>query len=667
MGYHAPGGTFQEDLIMWLLRFFGDPHRLPTLLVFAVTMLFTGPARPATEGTDKDRRMVERLDEIRLLQAEVKDGHYDRARAALEYARAFANYGIDVTKLEPAEAAARIRKQAIRIELSVALDDWAACLPKGKQRQALLGIVRAADPDPWRNRLRETCERRDAKALRDLARDDRAARQPAVTHLLLANALERAGAVPEAIAVLRQGQKRYPADFWINHQLASCLVQLRPARLDEAVRFYTAALALRPNNPAVYVNLGVALHRQGKLDEAVASFRKAIALQPDFAQAYTNLGAALRDLGRPREAEAALRQAIRLQPANPTNYLHLGDLLFQLGKTADAAAMFRRAIELDPTMAAAYLRLGDLLRATGRPAEALAVYRKAIELDPKLEGAFTRLARVLVDIGRLDEAIAAYRKALEIDSPARSGEALLGLGSALALQGKHAEAVAMFRQAIRLRPDWAEAHCNLGLVLQRMGKFAEAALALKRGHELGSKQPRWPYPSARWLKDAEALARLDAELPDVLSGKATVPAAELAELAHLCLRYKHLPATAAHLYERAFQKDAQLDQDRRAGHRYNAACAAALAGTGQGGDAGKHDDKERHRLRVKALAWLRADLAGLDRASASKVLRHWQQDPDLARLRDTAALAQLVEDEQQAWKKLWADVAARVKQGEGKR
>jgi hypothetical protein len=45
-------------------------------------------------------------------------------------------------------------------------------------------------------------------------------------------------------------------------------------------------------------------------------------------------------------------------------------------------------------------------------------------------------------------------------------------------------------------------------------------------------------------------------------------------------------------------------------------------------------------------------------------LAHWQQDSDLAAVRDKAALAQLPEDERRAWGQLWEDVAALLKKVE---
>ena len=102
-------------------------------------------------------------------------------------------------------------------------------------------------------------------------------------------------------------------------------------------------------------------------------------------------------------------------------------------------------------------------------------------------------------------------------------------------------------------------------------------------------------------------------------------------------------------------------------HRYNVACGAALAGCGQGKDNSPLDDQTRARWRQQALLWLRPDLAAhakrleiggpQDRSWVEQSLRHWQKDSDLASLRDPAA-SKLPAREQQAWRKLWADVAA---------
>jgi dipeptidyl aminopeptidase/acylaminoacyl peptidase len=121
-------------------------------------------------------------------------------------------------------------------------------------------------------------------------------------------------------------------------------------------------------------------------------------------------------------------------------------------------------------------------------------------------------------------------------------------------------------------------------------------------------------------------------------------------------------------FEKAIAGDPKLAAD--GWNRYYGARCAVLAAGAQG-----TTDKERARLRKLALDWLRADVTlrtkqlesskPADRATASHALRYWQQHNDLAGIRDAAALAKLPADEQQAFTRLWADVAALRKQAEG--
>jgi hypothetical protein len=159
---------------------------------------------------------------------------------------------------------------------------------------------------------------------------------------------------------------------------------------------------------------------------------------------------------------------------------------------------------------------------------------------------------------------------------------------------------------------------------------------------------------------------LDAKLRAILDGTAKpANAAEQIEFAHLCMLKKH-HAAVARFFREAFTAEPKLAEAVPAGHRYNAACSAALAGCGQGKDADRLDDKERALWRQQALEWLRQDLTwwgkALDNGKAQtnaqvrQRLQHCQTDGDLAGVRTQDALARLPEEERQQWEKLWSDV-----------
>jgi hypothetical protein len=171
----------------------------------------------------------------------------------------------------------------------------------------------------------------------------------------------------------------------------------------------------------------------------------------------------------------------------------------------------------------------------------------------------------------------------------------------------------------------------------------------------------------RQLQQCEGQLALEAKLPDVVAGK-TPPADNRERLVLIVIcRLQQRYAAASKLSADAFAADPKLADDPQQQHRYNAACFAALAAAGQGKDADKLDDKACTRLRQQAVEWLRADLAhwtkqaDSDRALVQKTLQHWQDDADLAGIRDKDAVAKLPAEEREACQKLWADVAEVLK------
>jgi serine/threonine-protein kinase len=337
---------------------------------------------------------------------------------------------------------------------------------------------------------------------------------------------------------------------------------------------------------------------------------------------------------------AEYRATIRLRPDYPEAHSALGTILCDFQHDYEgAAAEFREAVQLKPDYVEAHFNLGNALQHQRKLAEAISEYGAALRLKP-------------------DHVEAHY-----------------SLGNALRDQGKIEEAIAEYRAAIRLKLDYPEAHCNLGHVLRQQGRFAEALTELRTGHELGSKNPRWSYPSAEWVRQAERLVELDRNLPAILNGKVKpTDVAETIGFAQVCYE-KKLHGASARFWTEAFQAQPKLADDMKLQHRYNAACAAALAGSGQGKDDPPLDGATKARWRKQAHDWLKADLAAWSKILASgpprarqliaQTLQHWKADTDLAGIRDQAALAKLPAAEQNASRALWSEVDALLAKARG--
>jgi hypothetical protein len=143
----------------------------------------------------------------------------------------------------------------------------------------------------------------------------------------------------------------------------------------------------------------------------------------------------------------------------------------------------------------------------------------------------------------------------------------------------------------------------------------------------------------------------------------------------MVLREKGQFTAAVRWYDEAFTAHPRLLDGPPTGHRYQAACAAVLAGCGQARDAADLDDKGRAGFRWQALAWLRSELEALCRLQAKEPeqtrsivvhdLKHWLEDPAFAGVRGPDARAQLPEDEHRAWQRLWKEVADTRARAEG--
>lgn len=121
----------------------------------------------------------------------------------------------------------------------------------------------------------------------------------------------------------------------------------------------------------------------------------------------------------------------------------------------------------------------------GRFEEVITACRKALEIEPDYLPALNNIASALAAMGRHAEAAVEFANVLRLapDNPA----VLNNYGHALALAGRTQEARSALENAVRIQPFYAEAHYNLGILLDQLALPAEAlreyeqAAALKSG------------------------------------------------------------------------------------------------------------------------------------------------------------------------------------------
>jgi len=163
----------------------------------------------------------------------------------------------------------------------------------------------------------------------------------------------------------------------------------RTALATQGAELAQAVKQADPNNPDVYLPIGLFATFSGDLEGSVQAMRRRVELQPKNSGAHNNLGAALIATGDMQGAKAALEMGLKLA----TNAPRPGEAYFNLARVAfiedrmDEAIMWtQQAMDANPNrgfsghtmMALAYARKGDQTQARKAAAE-------AVRLNPNLK------------------------------------------------------------------------------------------------------------------------------------------------------------------------------------------------------------------------------------------------------------------------------------------
>lgn len=154
-----------------------------------------------------------------------------------------------------------------------------------------------------------------------------------------ANQTQDARFLPDVARILKRASDANPKDYELTVTLANALFDIGqtsdPARFNEARRYYTRALEMKPDDVDVRTDLGLTYYFGQPSDpqRAIAEYRKSIALNPRHETTLQNLAAALISVGNREEAEKRVDDLQKLNPANPA----LPNLRAQLAQSRIAA------------------------------------------------------------------------------------------------------------------------------------------------------------------------------------------------------------------------------------------------------------------------------------------------------------------------------------------
>lgn len=481
----------------------------------------------------------------------------------------------------------------------------------------------------------------------------------------------------DASGFLSRVQGAHPDDFWANLALGKAMEEkaeleagagydrraMVGGEVQAGVGYDRRAQRIRPGVVAAYLNIAHARIFQNWLDGpdgAIENARRALQIDPRSAVAHNNLGWAWKNKGLHDVAIDEYREALRIDPELGPAHRNLGEVLASRGSLAEAIDHDRQALRIEPECAGAHYLLGLALLSRGRFDEADENHRRALRVDPG-----NREAHDWAHGLAIDDAVWHYHETLRFD-PAWA-PTCSDLGGAGPVESRLDEAIDRYREALRINAGIVEAHRSLSQALLAQGHPKEAMAASRSGLERLSRDHHLSPGVTQDLQRCQRLLALEGRLPAVLGGKdRAADVAEGLDFADLC-RIERRYAAAAGFFAEALATRPRLADDQRTRVRNHAPLVAILADSGCGEDAGKLSEAERARWRRQAREWMRADLeAWIDgrdggpemHREAVRTLTHWRGDPDLAAMRDPAALGKLPPAERRECEKLWSEIDA---------
>ena len=240
---------------------------------------------------------------------------------------------------------------------------------------------------------------------------------------------------------------------------------------------------------------------QGKLDEAYVNCSKALEISPELGEIYKLLGNIWQRMGQLESAKKSYKQAIQYNPNLAEVNANLGSISAREKQWEQAIKYYEKAISIKPDFAGFYRNLAKIWQCLGKEQLVIKCRYQALILEPTLATAteWLNLGDKLLELSKVEEAIACYKQAIKLDK--KLSAAYNKLGNTLIKKGELDRAITVYRQGIKIRQNNPRLHYNLGNALAQKQQYQQATISYNQAIELN------PNNHLFYIKLGEALQK----------------------------------------------------------------------------------------------------------------------------------------------------------------
>ena len=231
-----------------------------------------------------------------------------------------------------------------------------------------------------------------------------------------------------------------------------------------------------PKSRAV-LDRALELARRGDYTSAESELRQLVNRSPELDYGWTDLGVVYEREALPQQAEQAYRKALEIRPDQEEAWSYLARLYCRTGRASQIEGEIRARIQQSPDALGMRTALVFVLVHDGKLDAAATEAKKILKGDEHNVRAMQLLAQVYYRQSKYELSKMVLENAKAIDSKDAATFNELGLVN-LALKAKPA-ALENFKQAVALKPDFAEAKNNLGALLNESQDYDAAIRELE--------------------------------------------------------------------------------------------------------------------------------------------------------------------------------------------
>lgn len=259
-----------------------------------------------------------------------------------------------------------------------------------------------------------------------------------------------------------------------NYPLRVGHVALYYNKFDEAIKAYSEAIKLNPEDHALWYTRAVAYKRAGKILDSIHDLNKTLELNPDFVEGYVELAEAYVKMKNYKGAEEYFNKALKFDSKIVSAWSGLGISNAMCKQYKASIKYFNKAIELQPDTADHWTNRAISKRYIGKLNDAANDLNKAVDLNPNFLLALKQLGEVNFQLNKYTDAIKAYTNIIAIDPDNFSyyrnrGDAYLRLGN-------YQLAINDYDQSLFLKPDNGDVLLARGVCKIRIENYTEAIM-----------------------------------------------------------------------------------------------------------------------------------------------------------------------------------------------